>query len=124
MLAGLTMLLIFQLLGEVIAYFTAAVVPGPVIGMAMIALFLTLTRNRRLLGPLGAQTVSAARAVLSHLGLLFVPAGVGIIQHFDLIRQHGAALLAVIAGTTVVTLLVTVATFLAVKRLTGEKHHD
>ena len=48
-----------------------------------------------------------------------MPAGVGIIQHFDLIRDRGLALLAIIVLSTVITLAVTVWAFLLVKRLTG-----
>jgi len=49
--------------------------------------------------------------------LLFVPAGVGVVQQLGLIAQYGVAIAAVLAISVVVTLLATVGTFLAATRL-------
>lgn len=119
MLAGITLLLVFQLIGEVTAYFLGGFVPGPVIGMAMIAITLTLTRSLKPLEPVHRQTIETSRSILANLGILFVPAGVGIIQHLDLIRDRGFALLAIVLLSTVLTLTVTVWIFILVKRLSG-----
>ena len=43
MLVGITILLVFQLIGETAAYFLGGFVPGPVIGMAMVAVALVAT---------------------------------------------------------------------------------
>lgn len=119
MIVGITILLVFQLIGEVAAYFLGGFVPGPVIGMAMIAVVLTLTGGVRTLHPAHQQTLETSRSILANLGILFVPAGVGIIQHLDLIRDRGFALLAIVLLSTVITLTVTVWVFILVKRLTG-----
>lgn len=119
MLVGITILLVFQLIGEVTAYFLGGYVPGPVIGMAMIAVVLTLTGGMKTLQPAHHQTLETSRSILANLGILFVPAGVGIIQHLDLIRDRGFALLAIVLLSTVITLTVTVWVFILVKRLTG-----
>jgi putative effector of murein hydrolase LrgA (UPF0299 family) len=55
--------------------------------------------------------------MLAHLSLLFVPAGVGVVQKLDLVAEHGLAITAVLAISVVITLLVTVATFLIASRL-------
>jgi putative effector of murein hydrolase LrgA (UPF0299 family) len=55
--------------------------------------------------------------LLAHLSLLFVPAGVGVVQRLDLIAEHGVAVAAILALSVIVTLLVTVATFLLASRL-------
>jgi holin-like protein len=60
---------------------------------------------------------SASRGLLAHLSLLFVPAGVGVVQKLDLIAEHGIAIIVVLAISVVVTLLATVATFLFASRL-------
>ena len=113
MIAALTQLLIFQLIGEVIARGLELPVPGPVIGMALLFAVLSLK-----VGP--SETLqTTAQTLLSHLSLLFVPAGVGIIQHLDLIRDRGFALLAIVLLSTVITLTVTVWVFILVKRLSG-----
>jgi holin-like protein len=59
---------------------------------------------------------NASRGLLANLSLLFVPAGVGVVQKLDLIAAHGIAIAVVLAISVVVTLLVTVATFLAASR--------
>ena len=63
----------------------------------------------------------AASGLLAALPLLFVPAGVGVVQYLGLLREQGLALAVALVVSTVATLLVTVGVFLLVKRLTGAK---
>ena len=60
-----------------------------------------------------------ANGLLGSLSLLFVPAGVGVVQYIGLLSEHGLALAAALVVSTVVTLLATVGVFVGVKRLTG-----
>ena len=53
--------------------------------------------------------------------LLFVPAGVGVVQYMGLLREQGLALAVALVVSTVATLLATVGVFLLVKRLTGAR---
>lgn len=46
------------------------------------------------------KIAGAIEWALRHMGLCFVPAGVGIINHFELIKQHGLAIVAIIFITT------------------------
>ncbi|TIX06122.1 MAG: CidA/LrgA family protein [Mesorhizobium sp.] len=55
--------------------------------------------------------------ILGSLGILFVSAGVGIVQHIDLIRGQGGAILAVVLGSTVLALTATA--FVVARRLVG-----
>ncbi|RAX37901.1 CidA/LrgA family protein [Rhizobium tropici] len=122
MLVGITFLLIFQLVGEIIAYYLDGLVPGPVIGMALI--FGALIAFRRTpIGRLMQPTVPTSHTLLANFGVLFVPAGVGIIQHLDLLAERGLALFVTIAVSTVATLIVTVWCYLAIKRLIGGASH-
>ncbi len=120
MIASLSLILLCQLAGEVLVRGLALPMPGPVIGMIFLLLLL-LGRDRfsRLArGPLrGAGVETASRGLLANLSLLFVPAGVGVVQKLDLVAEHGAAFIAVLAISVLVTLLVTVATFLIASRL-------
>jgi holin-like protein len=102
-LNGITILLIYQLAGEISVLLLGVPVPGPVLGMIM--LFLTLlVRNR------SSESLDAtATALLSHLSLLFVPAGVGIIVHFDRIIEEWIPLTAALVVSTVVTMMATAA---------------
>jgi holin-like protein len=69
-------------------------------------------------GPLQGDGVeSTSRGLLANLSLLFVPAGVGVVQKLDLIVDHGVAFLGVLAISVLITLLVTVGTFILASRL-------
>src|SRR5882757_9510689 len=120
MIASLSLILLCQLAGEVVVRGLRLPMPGPVIGL-LILLLLLLARDRFVAlarGPLQGDGVeSASRGLLAHLSLLFVPAGVGVVQKLDLLAEHGIAIAVVLAVSVVVTLLVTVATFLLASRL-------
>ena len=76
-------------------------VPGPVMGMVL--LFVTLLiRNRT-----PASLENASTALLSHLSLLFVPAGVGMMVHFQRIGNEWLPISLAILLSTVVTLVLT-----------------
>jgi holin-like protein len=122
MIASLSLILLCQLAGEVIVRGLALPTPGPVLGLLFLLLLL-LARDRfapLARGPLQGDGVeNASRGLLANLSLLFVPAGVGVVQKLDLIAAHGIAVAAVLAISVVVTLLVTVATFLVASRVMG-----
>ena len=120
MIASLSLILLCQLAGEAFVRGLGLPMPGPVVGLALLLLLL-LARDRfdiLSLGPLqGGGVVNASRGLLAHLSLLFVPAGVGVVQQLGLIAEYGVAIAAVLAISVVVTLLATVATFLVATRL-------
>jgi len=120
MIASLSLILLCQLAGEVIVRGFGLPMPGPALGLALLLLLLLARDRLRVLarGPLQQDGVeSASRGLLANLSLLFVPAGVGVVQKLDLVAAHGIAVAAVLVVSVVVTLLVTVATFLAASRL-------
>jgi holin-like protein len=95
-IAGLAALLACQLAGEALARALALPIPGPVIGMAV--LFAALLARHRPDPP--DQVAQVADGLLAQLGLLFVPAGVGVVLHLPLLAQDWAPLsLAILAGT-------------------------
>lgn len=115
MLRGLFLLLFCQLVGEVAARGLALPAPGPVVGLALLAGGLAL-HARRGASVEGSDVDRAATALLGALSLMFVPAGVGVVQYFDLLAAQGLALGVALVVSTALTLLVTVGVFLAVKR--------
>jgi len=119
MIASLSLILVCQLIGEVIVRGFALPMPGPVVGL-MLLLLLLLARDRfaqLARGPLqGGGVETASRGLLANLSLLFIPAGVGVVQKLDLLAEHGIAIMAVLAVSVVVTLLATVATFVVASR--------
>jgi holin-like protein len=124
MIASLSLILLCQLAGEVIVRGLGLPMPGPVLGLLFLLLLLLARDRLQILarGPLQADGVEkASRGLLANLSLLFVPAGVGVVQKLDLIAEHGIAIAAVLAISVVVTLLVTVATFLLANRLLARR---
>lgn len=110
MLGALTILLIFQLTGEVLAQLFALPIPGPVIGMALLFAALALRG-----GP-SAELRNTAQSLLQHLSLLFVPAGVGVMLHFHRIGDEWLPLAASLIGSTVLTIAVTALVLRALSR--------
>ena len=118
MLAALTTLLVCQLAGEAIVQATALPVPGPVVGM--MRLFIAMLAR----APLPTETTGTADGLLKHLSLLFVPAGVGVVQHVGTLGGTSLRLLAVVVIGTVIALTVTALTFAGVARLMGTDDLD
>lgn len=102
MIAGLTSLLACQLAGEILSRSLGLPVPGPVVGMVL--LFLALMLRRR---PVPAGLNSTADGLLSHLGLLFVPAGVGVVLYLPLLAREGTAIAMAVVGGTLLTIAFT-----------------
>ncbi|GLQ10400.1 hydrogenase [Devosia yakushimensis] len=118
MLFGLFILLACQLAGEIIARGLGLPIPGPVIGIVLLFALLALQGWRK--GAASAETGPVAKSadgLLANLGLVFIPAGVGISQHYQLIFDNGLALVAALVVSTVLTLMVAVGVFRLVSRL-------
>ena len=105
MLRPLVLLIAFQFAGEAVARLGGLPVPGPVLGLALLAL------SALLVPALYAEVEPTADLVLRHLSLLFVPAGVGMVQHLGLLRRELWPILGVLLLSTAVTLAVTALTF-------------
>lgn len=119
MIRALTLLLVCQLAGEILARALRLPVPGPVIGLALLAIGAIV--HARLTGAdtsaiENTELGATASALLGSLGLLFVPAGVGVVQQLPLIGPYALAIFAALLVSTVLTLLVTVYVFIWVKR--------
>jgi holin-like protein len=101
MISALAVLLAFQLVGEVAVQVSGLPAPGPVIGMVL--LFLALRWRKTLPDTLRAT----AETLLSHLSLLFIPAGVGVIQYGALLADEWLALVAAMVLGTLITVAIT-----------------
>jgi len=103
-IAPLATLLAFQLAGEALAYGFKLPIPGPVIGMALLLAALAL--RPALLDALRP----ASTALLQHLSLLFVPAGVGVMVHGRRLADEGVAIVVALVLSTVLALAATALT--------------
>jgi len=105
MLAAFAALLVCQLVGEAIVRLVGLPVPGPVVGMALLFGWMLVR------APTPDELGDTADTLLKHLSLLFVPAGVGVVQHIDRLGHEGLRLIAVVVLGTVIALAVTALTF-------------
>ncbi len=108
-LHGLAWLLGLQSLGELLARGLSLPFPGPVIGMLLMVLALRFAMVRE-------PVAVCASFLLSHLSLLFVPVGVGVMTHLGLFSQFGVRMLVAVVVSTWVGLAVTT---LVLHRLRG-----
>lgn len=107
MLKAVALLFILQCGGDLLAARAALPVPGTVIGLVLLLLFL-LFRSQSV----GAEAAisedlgQTAKTLHDHFGLLFVPAGVGVMAGASRLAAHGAELLLVILVSTTITISV------------------
>jgi holin-like protein len=100
MIDGLVRILLFQGLGEIIARFFLPLVPGPVIGLVMLLAFLAW----RGAVPEGVELVSAA--FMRYLGVLFVPAAVGVVLFWPHLQRQALAIVLALVVSVVSTVAV------------------
>jgi holin-like protein len=107
MIAGLVEILLFQGMGEVLSRFLVPAIPGPVIGLLLLLAWFRIRRG------ISAHVALVADALVGHLGLLFVPAAVGVVMFLPQLRTHAVAVIVAL----VVSVLATVAVAAIVLRL-------
>src|SRR6478735_8069929 len=109
MVQAIAILLASQLAGETLSYGLGLPMPGPVIGLLLLFAALGIWQ---LLGKVTPATVSdtplgtTSGALLQHLSILFVPAGVGAIDHLGLLRDYGVAIFIALFVSTALSLAI------------------
>lgn len=98
MIAFFFLLCALQLVAEAIVFLTGIPVPGPVLGMALLLIGLIIRKGL----PEGLD--QTATGLLKYLSLLFVPAGVGVTLHFNLISTEWLPITASIVFATLLTI--------------------
>lgn len=102
MILTIALLLSFQLAGLLIVTLFGLPVPGPVMGMVLF-LFALMTVDGLL-----EKTLPVVNVLLAHFALLFVPAGVGIIEHVERLEAEWLPITASILGSSILAIIVTV----------------
>ncbi len=118
MIHAIALVLGMQLVGEGIARVTGLGIPGPVIGLVLLACLLALFKAWR------ETVMPLANTLLGHLSLLFVPAAVGLIQHLGVFAADFWPLIIALSGSTLLTLAVSAAVFVGVDRLVSRGHDE
>ncbi len=106
MLNALTLLVSCQFTGEILARGLGLPVPGPVVGLLLLLGGLVVRDRLTRRGP-GAELKATATGLLANLGLLFVPAGVGVVTQLHVLAENWLPIAAAILISTVLGLIVT-----------------
>lgn len=111
MVYHLGIILSCQLIGEFLVQSLGLIIPGPVLGMVLLlGVFLTFPKAALAIQP-------TALGLLSHLSLLFLPAGVGIVGHLDRLGLNGFPILLALAISTALAISMGALVFVGVSRL-------
>ena len=116
MLQGITVILTFLLLGEVLVETTQSPVPGPVAGMLLLWIGLAIK------GSASASLRRTSEGLLNHLSLLFVPAGTGLFfLPQELLNDWPGILAAMVMGTFITMVLCSlIARYFAQSRISDD----
>lgn len=101
MIGAIAVLLLMQLVGTLLVQVLPIPLPGPVVGMLL--MFVWLLWHGRVPAALKRTT----QPILENLSLLFVPAGVGIIAHRRAAADQWWQIAIVLVVCVVVTMVVT-----------------
>src|SRR6478672_1374153 len=112
MITGFIVLLVCQLIGDFAVRALDVPIPGPVVGLVLLFAVLQIRRPGRDTG-----VVRAADGLLRHLQLLFIPAGVGIIQYLPVLAEAWLPVVTGLAISWLAVLLVTAGTGVGTLRL-------
>lgn len=114
MLGAIGLLLVCQLAGEAIHRFLAIPLPGSVIGLAILLVWLAVVRRDQ------TDLAKVTGWLTAHMPLMFLPAAVGLMEEGPLLARHGLAIAVAMVVSTLLTLVVTALVFSwAVRRFGG-----
>lgn len=101
MISGLVQLFLWQGLGELLSKFFLPSIPGPVLGLLLLLAFLCLR------GQVDKDLADVADGFRQHLGLLFVPASVGVLLFLPELQTHALAVTTALLVSVILTIAVT-----------------
>ncbi len=103
MIRGLIILLSFQGAGEIVSRLFTLPIPGPVIGLVLLLAFLI----RR--GKVDPPIDTVASALVRNLGVLFVPAAVGVVMFLPQLKANFWAISVALTVSVTATIAVSAA---------------
>jgi len=98
MIFGFVQILLFQSIGELVSKFLLPTLPGPVIGLVLLVLWLVLRKE------INADLAMVADGFSQYLGLLFVPAAVGVVLFVPQLQANAVAIICALVGSVVLTI--------------------
>lgn len=94
-------ILIFVFIGDILAHDLHLPIPGSIIGMLLLVIFLLVTKLKV------DHIESISNFILSNLAFFYIPAAVGIIKSFGILKDTWFQIIIVCLVSTVVMLSVT-----------------
>ncbi len=101
MISGLVQILLCQGAGELTSHFLLPFLPGPVIGLLILLAVLSIK------GSVNDDLAVVSNAFSQHLGVLFVPAAVGVILFLPQLKANAVAVLTALTVSVVLSIAVT-----------------
>jgi putative effector of murein hydrolase LrgA (UPF0299 family) len=98
MISGLVQILLFQSLGELISKILLPTLPGPVIGLVLLVAWLSFRKG------INPELASVADGFSQYLGLLFVPAAVGVVLFLPQLKANAFAIVTALVASVVLTI--------------------
>ena len=111
MISGLVQILLFQSLGELVSKFLLPTLPGPVIGLVLLVLWLVIRKG------INSDLAMVADGFSQYLGLLFVPAAVGVVLFLPQLQANALAIISALVGSVILT----IASSASIARLLSKK---
>ena len=98
MISGLVQILLFQSLGELVSKLLLPTLPGPVIGLVLLVGWLAIRKG------INAELAMVADGFSQYLGLLFVPAAVGVVLFLPQLKANALAIISALVASIILTI--------------------
>ena len=98
MISGLVQILLFQSIGELVSKFLLPTLPGPVIGLVLLVGWLAMRKR------INPELAMVADGFSQYLGLLFVPAAVGVVLFLPQLKANALAILTALIASVILTI--------------------
>ncbi len=115
MLKGLIILVSLQLIGEAITTYLDIPIPGAIIGMLLLLIYLMIK------GYVDEELSSTATHLFPYLPLLLIPASVGVIQYGELLEKEGLSIIAALVISVICSFFFVPFFFKLLKSILGHK---
>ena len=118
MLVAIFIIFVLQLTGEALQKYFDLAIPGPVVGLMLMLCTLMIAKSKMHPSVISLRTniINTSEQLLSYLSLLFVPIGVVVIMHLQLLEAQLLRILVVIVVGTICTMIFTSAVFAKINK--------
>ena len=118
MLVAIFIIFVLQLTGEALQKYFDLAIPGPVVGLMLMLCTLMIAKSKMHPSVISLRTniINTSEQLLSYISLLFVPIGVGVIMHLQLLEAQLLRILVVIVVGTICTMIFTSAVFAKINK--------